>query len=114
MPGGLTERFELCTEARENGKQESENLKRKEGKDKKRENHCDCGERSEIQALTITVFPLSAESPGNLGCVCVWCLAGYLGGQAVPDNLGFLPTVCPLFFTSFEYKMSLPRQDELQ
>lgn len=51
-----------------------------------------------------------AESLGNLGCVYV----GDLGGQAVPDNLGFFPTVCPLFFTSFEYKMSLPRQDELQ
>lgn len=62
--------------------------------------------------MTITEFPLSAECPGNLGCVLGE--GAYLGGLAVPDNLGFLPTICPLFFTSFEYKMSLPRQDELQ
>lgn len=33
------------------------------------------------------------------------------GGQAVADNLGFLPPVCPLFLMGFENKTSLPRKE---
>lgn len=75
---------------RENGKEGNENLKRKEGKDRKREIQDDGAERSEIPALAITVrFPsaLSLRNSEGRGL-----LGGRLGQTDWASSLQFVYT----------------------